>query len=209
MTFGSYYLGFLMRPSRSSALLVSDERRVRFALLAFAIPVVGYTLVYFGLAQSGAYPSSFAPWLAIPAEGYYSVNRFLLAPSMFAAWILAAGVVQLLGRLVCAKGSFEDTLSVLGFAISIASWSLLPHDLVVGTLGGLGVIDGRAHEHAMNAPTLARAILWFFMLVYLVAFGVLFTQTLRAAHRITLGAATFLGLSGFCVYQLVFVTFNR
>ena len=69
--------------------------------MAFVIPLVGYTIVYFGLARSGAYPSTFTPWLAIPAEGYYAYNRFLLAPSMFAGWVLASGVVQ---RLVSAKG---------------------------------------------------------------------------------------------------------
>jgi hypothetical protein len=32
---------------------------------------------------------------------------------------------------------------------------------------------------------------------------------LAAAHRVGRAAAAFLGVSGFAVYQLVFVTFNR
>lgn len=209
MTFGAYYRGFFVRPRRTAEALVADPRRVRFGLYAFLVPLVGYVLVYAGLGRSGAYPSTFAPWLAIPAEEYYRYNLFLLPPSILSGWLLASAVVQLLGRLFSAAGSFEDTVSVLGFAISIASWSLLPHDLVVAAMGAAHVIDGRAHEHAMNAPTLARTILWTFMALYAVAFPVLFTKAIGAAHRLRAGPAAFLGFVGFAVYQLVFVVFNR
>jgi hypothetical protein len=207
--FFSYYVGILCRPLRSVETLCADARRVRFGFYAMLVPVVGYTIVYVGLAESGAYPSAFAPFLALPAETYYRYNRFLLAPSILAAWILAAGVVQIVGRLVSARGSFEDTLSALGFAISIASFSLLPHDLTVALLGAAHIIDGRAHEHAMNAPTLARNLLWFFMLVYLVAYPLYLARALRGAHRVSAGAGWLLGITGFVVYQAVFVIFNR
>jgi hypothetical protein len=72
-----------------------------------------------------------------------------------------------------------------------------------------GAIDGRAHERAMNAPTLARAVLWFFMAVYVVAFPVLFTRAIRGAHHVGRGAAAVRGVTGFAVYQLVFLLFNR
>lgn len=209
MTFLSCYGGFFLRPGATAERLLSDERRLRLGLLALLVPLVGYVIVYMGLWQSGAYPSKFAPWLAIPAEQYYQYNIFLLPPSIIAAWLLASSVVQLLGRTLAARGSFEDTASVLAFAISAASWSLLPHDIAVALLGAAHVIDGRAHEHAMNAPTLARSVLWFFMAVYLVAFPVYFTRALASAHRLRTGAAVFLGVTGFAVYQLVFVLFNR
>jgi hypothetical protein len=209
MTFRDYYLGFFLHPRATAEKLVTDERRVRFGFFALLVPLVGYVLVYLGLSRSGAYPSTFSPWLALPAETYYRYNVFLLPPSILGAWLLASAVVQMAGRAVSARGSFDDTVSVLGFAISVASWSLLPHDLTVAALGAAGVIDGRAHEHAMNAPTPARDILWFFMAVYLIAFPLLFTAALGAAHRIRRVAAGFLGALGFIVYQMVFVLFNR
>jgi hypothetical protein len=208
-TFRAYYLGFFLHPRATVEALVADERRVRFGFFALIVPLVGYVLVYLGLSRSGAYPSVFSPWLALPAESYYRYNVFLLPPSILAAWLLASAVVQMAGRAVSAQGTFEDTASVLGFAISAANWSLLPHDLTVAALGAAGVIDGLAHEHAMNAPTPARDVLWFFMAVYLVAFPLLFTVALGAAHRIRTVAAAFLGASGFVVYQMVFVVFNR
>ena len=209
MSFRDYYLAFFWRPRQAAEALAADGRRVRFGFYALLVPLLGYVIVYFGLSRSGAYPSTFTPWLNIPAESYYRYNLWLLPPSIVAGWLLSAAVVQLLGRIVGARGSFEDTASVLGFAISVASWSLLPHDVLVAVLGATHVIDGRAHEHAMNAPTLARDVLWFFMAVYAVAFPVLFTKVLRGAHQLGAGAAAFLGIAGFVVYQLVFVTFNR
>jgi len=61
--------------------------------------------------------------LAIPDDVYYCYNMFSAAPSMFLAWILAAGVTQLLGHLFSGQGNFEDTLSVLGFGINSSSSS--------------------------------------------------------------------------------------
>lgn len=209
MTFPSCYRSFFLRPGDTVDRILAEERKLRLGMLALLVPLVGYLIVYLGLSQSGAYPSKLAPWLAIPAEQYYRYNIFLLPPSILAAWLLASAVVQLLGRLFAAKGSFEDTATVLAFAISAASWSLLPHDVAVALLGGFHVIDGRAHEHAMNAPTLARHVLWFFMAIYMLAFPIYFTKALARAHRLRTGAAVFLGLTGFFIYQLVFLLFNR
>ena len=208
-SFAGYYRGFFLHPKDSARVLAQDARCVRFGLIAFLVPTIGYSIVYWSLARSGAYPSKFAPWIAVPAEHYYTANQYFIVPSLFGAWILASGVVQLLGRFVSARGSFESTFGVLGFAISIATWSLLPHDLVVGILGGLHIIDGRAHEHAMNAPTVARALLWSFMFVYFLAFPTYFVKAVRAVHGVGTRAAIFLGVSGWVVYQFVFLIFNR
>jgi hypothetical protein len=71
------------------------------------------------------------------------------------------------------------------------------------------VIDGRAHEHAMNAPTVSRAVLWFFMAVYAVAFPVQFACAVRGVHGVGRAAAVLLSVAGFALYQTVFLLFNR
>jgi len=101
-----------------------------FQLLTLrCINAILYTLVYIFLTIGGGAPSSFDPWLAVPKDVYYYYNQFWLAPSMFGCWILAAGVAHLLSRLFAGKGSFEDTLSVFGFGITIATFFALLHDL--------------------------------------------------------------------------------
>lgn len=209
MRFAATYKAFLLRPRETAAALAAEERRLRLGLQAFLVPVLGYVIVYVGLGRSGAYPSKFSPWLAIPAEEYYRWNLWLLPPSMFAGWLLASAVVQLASRALGGVGRFEDTVAALGFACSAAHWTLLPHDVAVGVLGGLHVIDGRAHEHAMNQPTLARTLLWVFAGAYGIAFPWFFARAIAGAHRLSGGRSLLAGLLGFVVYQLVFVTFNR
>ena len=85
---------------------------------------------------------------------YYYYNQFWLAPSMFGCWILAAGTAHLLSRLFSGKGSFEDTLSVFGFEITIATLFALLHDLPDSFLGAIGILDMRWYELALNSPTI-------------------------------------------------------
>jgi hypothetical protein len=208
-SFKDYYLGVIFRPARTFEALLADERRLKFGLLALLIGVVLYTLVYVFLTIGGGAPSSFTPWLAIPKEVYYYYNRFFLAPSMFMGWILAAGVAQLLSRPFGGKGSFEDTLSVFGFGISIASLVSLTHDLPDTFLGAIGLLNLKEYEVALNSPTIWRTILWILYSLYFILFFVLFPKGVGAAQRLRSGPAVLVGLLAALVYLVVFVIFNR
>lgn len=208
-SFGAYYRGVVLKPRRTFDALVEDPRRLRFGALALGVTAILYTLVYVFLFAGGAHPTTFAPWLAIPAEDYYRYNRFLLAPSIFLAWLTAGGVVQLLGHFVRGSGSFEDTLAVLGFGIAIPNLASLAHDLPVSFCGAIGVIDAMQHEAAMNAPGPWRTLLWSSYSAYLVWFLVVFPKAVGAAQRVRALPALLLGVLGFVTYQLIFMLFNR
>jgi hypothetical protein len=188
---------------------MGDPRRLRLGALAILSNAAFYTLVYVLLVMGHGRPTAFKPWLAIDREVYYRWNVFLLAPSMVLSWIVAAGVGQLLARPLGGRGSFEDTLAVLGFGAAVASWTTLAHDLVTAGLGAFHIIDQRAYEDALNEPTVFRAILWLLMGGYVAAFVLLFAKGLAAAQRVGRGAAALLGTSAFAAYQAVFVLFNR
>lgn len=207
--FARYYLGTLLRPSRTFADLMSDPRRLRFGSLALLSNAILYTLVYVFLTLGGGSPSSFKPWLAIAPENYYAIDRFMLAPSMFCCWILAAGVAQLLGRLAGGKGSFEDNLSAMGFAIAAASLASLLHDLPDSFLGGVGLLDLQAYEVVLNSPTPWRTLLWICYGSSALLFLVLFPKAVRAAQGIGRVASLVIGIAGFAAYQGVFLVFNR
>jgi hypothetical protein len=209
-SFRSYYLGTIIRPRRTFAALLADDRRLRHGLLALALNAALYTLIYAFLWHGGGAPSSFTPWLAIPKDVYYAYNRFLLAPSMVAGWMLAAGVAQLLSRPFGGKGSFEDTLSVFGFGISIACLASLAHDLPDSLLGAIGLLNLREYEVVLNTPmTIGWAILWTCYSLSFLWFLVLFPKGVAAAQRIGRGPAVLVGVLSFAVYQFVFLIFNR
>jgi hypothetical protein len=208
-SFKDYYFGTIFRPRRTFEALMADSRRLKFGLIALLLNTFLYTLVYVFLTKAGGAPSSFTPFLAIPKDVYYFYDQFILAPSMFLCWIAAAGTAQLLSHLVSGKGSFEDTLSVLGFAISIACLASLLHDLPDSFLGAVGLLDQQAYELALNSPTIWRTILWFLYGLSAVLFVVLFPTGIRAAQRIKLRPAILVGIPAFIVYQFIFLIFNR
>ena len=207
-SFWAYYFG-MIRPRRTFDALMVDDRRLRFGLLAFAISATLYLFVYIFLTMGGGAPSSFTPFLAIPLDSYYFYDRFMLLPSMFGAWILAAGVAQLLSHPFGGKGTFEDNLSVFGFAIGIAVLASLLHDLPDSFLGAIGVLNLREYEVVLNSPTIWRTILWTLYGLSFVLFLIFFPKAVGAAQRIRRGPALLVGILAFVTYQGVFLIFNR
>jgi hypothetical protein len=208
-SFKDYYFGTIFRPRKTFEALMADSRRLKFGLVALLLNAFLYTLVYVFLTIGGGAPSSFTPFLAIPKDVYYFYDQFILLPSMFLCWIAAAGTAQLLSHLVSGKGSFEDTLSVLGFAIFIACLASLLHDLPDSFLGAIGLLDQREYEIALSSPTIWRVILLTLYSLSILWFLVLFPIGIRAAQRIKLGPAILVGVPAYIVYQFIFVIFNR
>lgn len=208
-SFWSFYKGLFLRPTTTFRELLVDDRRVKFGFFAVLIPAIAYTLFYIMASNAGGAPSTFKPWLALPIANYYYYDIFLVAPSMLLCWIFSSGVVHLFARLFSGKGTFEDTVTVIGFGISVATWSTLIHDLTDAFLGFIGVIDLREYEAALNGPTFWRMLLLTLFAIYLVWFLFLFTTGIATAHSQPKWKAFILALIGLLAYQVVFLVFNR
>ena len=128
--FWAYYFRTFLKPQRTFNTFITDSNSYKYGFLYMLIPLIGYTVMYVLLTIGNGAPSVFTPWLNIPKENYYAVNRFLLAPSMIMSWLLAASVMQILSRWAKGSGSYEQTLAVIGLCISIAMWGTLVHDLI-------------------------------------------------------------------------------
>jgi len=208
-SFFAYYRSMFLAPSRTLAELLRDDRRVKFGFFAVLIPALGYTLFYIMASVAGGAPSTFKPWLALPIESYFFYDIFIVAPSMLLCWIFSSGVVQLLSRCFSGEGAYEDTTTVIGFGISVATWSTLVHDLTDAFLGAVGVINLREYEAALNTPTFWRGLLLTLFAIYFAWFLILFTKGIRAAHRLSGWQSFFLALIALLAYQGVFLIFNR
>jgi len=165
--------------------------------------------MYILLTIGNGAPSVFTPWLNIPKEDYYSINRFLLAPSMILCWIVASAIIQILSRIFKGVGTFEQTLAVIALTISIAMWGGLIHDLPMSFLSAVGIINARQHEIDMNSPTIFRTLLWIFYSIYFVAFMILFPISVKVTHKLTTAKSIFIGWTGFICFQIIFLIFNR
>jgi hypothetical protein len=205
--FSYYYWSTVIKPGEAFRGLIKEPGFLKYSFLAVLITATLYTLVYVFLVSGGGQP--FKPWLDIPVESYYQYNVFFCAPSMFLAWTLAAGVVHLLSRFITPVGTFEQTLSVFGFGISIASWSTGIHDILTSLMGAVHIINQREYELALNTPTIWRTILWILLVAYVAWFIILFSKGVKAVYTVKTWQATLLGSTAFIIYQLFFLIFNR
>jgi hypothetical protein len=57
------------------------------------------------------------PWLAIPPEQYRFYQLFFYVPFGLIAWILGAGLIQILCRALGGQGTFEQNLNILGIVV--------------------------------------------------------------------------------------------
>jgi hypothetical protein len=197
------------KPRKTFEALISQENLYKRSLVYISIPIVCYTLMYIFLTMAKGAPSTLTPWLNISKDDYYSINRFLLAPSMIICWFTATAFIQVVCRLIGGKGSFEQTLSTISLSISIAMWGALIHDLPMSFLSAIGVIDARQHEIAMNSPTIFRTILWICYLIYFITFLMLFPLSVRVVHKLNWIKSIAIGSLAFIIFQTIFLIFNR
>ncbi len=209
VSFMQYLSGTLLHPRHTFDRLLQDERRLKLGFFALLISIVLYTLVYVFLTIGGGAPSSFTPWLNVSKEVYYSYNRFWLAPSMIAGWILAAGVAYLLSRLVSGKGSFDDLLGVFGFGITVATIISALHDVTDSFLSAIGLLDQGWYELQLNTPTIWRTTLFTLYGIALVLLFVYLIVGVYRAQKIKIGHALWIGSIAAVTYQTFFMVFNR
>lgn len=207
--FRQTYFGAFIKPVKAFESLLSRDNYFALSFLFILIPIVAYTLMYIFLTIGNGAPSVFTPWLKIPKDEYYAINRFLLAPSMILCWIAASGLMQVLSRLSGGKGTYEQVLATIALSISIAMWGGLLHDLPMSFLSATGVIDARQHEIDMNSPTIFRTLLWICYMIYFIAFMTFFPLAIKIAHKLGTVKSIVIGWTGFICFQVIFLIFNR
>ncbi|HSW54753.1 MAG TPA: YIP1 family protein [Ignavibacteriaceae bacterium] len=205
----SDYFQTVYKPQKTFQEMIIKDNLYKRSLVFISIPIVCYSLMYIFLTIANGAPSTLTPWLNISKENYYSINRFLLAPSMIICWFTATSFIQVVSRLLGGTGTFEQTLSTISLSISIAMWGALIHDLPMSFLSAVGVIDAKQHEIAMNSPTIFRTILWICYSIYFIAFFILFPISVRVVHKINWIKSITIGSSAFIIFQTIFLIFNR
>ena len=203
------YLQTVYKPRKTFEELIIKDNLYKRSFAYITIPIVCYSLLYIFLTIANGAPSALTPWLNISKENYYSINRFLLAPSMIICWFTATSFIQVISRLLGGAGTFEQTLSTISLSISIAMWGALIHDLPMSFLSAVGVIDASQHEIAMNSPTIFRTILWICYSIYFIAFFILFPISVRVVHKLNWKKSIIIGSLAFIIFQTIFLIFNR
>jgi hypothetical protein len=204
----AYFGAFVRHPARACAQLLDDPARVRYGFLAVLTVGLGYALTVAGIAWSGGTPSP--PWLVIPAAEYFTWEVLFVAPVTVLCWVLAGGVMYLLSKPLGGRGSFDDTLAVLGFAIAFATCISLIPDAIRALLTSAGVMNRAAWEKAISEPGTADFVfLWAYMIAYVLALLCVFPVSVAWSQRLRSWRAIVVGIAGAVLYQGVYVIFIR
>jgi hypothetical protein len=111
------------------------------------------------------------PWLNIPADQYRYYELFFYIPYGILAWIFTAGVVQTLAIALGGKGTFANTLNIVGILI------FTPF-VFIDTIDAIFMILNAGDWHIVfNSITRSIYVLWSGLLL---VFGLIKIHELRA-----------------------------
>ncbi|NIM90658.1 MAG: hypothetical protein GTO17_06880 [Candidatus Aminicenantes bacterium] len=197
----------MIRPRQSFIQLREDPKALGQGLKAILLIGGLYTFTVTGLALVDA--EIMAPGvLKIPGEAYYFWEIFFTLPVMISGWILAAGIIQLLSRAFQGRGTFEVTLALLGFAITLPMFmTWIPE-----TIGTIIFLTGLAtHEQWVTLATetsFGKVFNWVYQLLFLIWLMILVPLAVSIAQKLRLYVAAgigFLSLIIFMAFVLVFI----
>ena len=205
--FWAYLGGTVIRPHSTFTRLLADPHHLAYGVGVTALMGLLYTLTVIGMAIVKMEITT-PPWLIIPAENYYFWQIFFAAPVFLAGWILAAGLVQLLSKPFGGAGTFEGTLAVLGFAMTIPCFvTWIPE-----TLGTVLMLTGVMTQEQWLAITarpgfwqiFAQAYLFVALGWYLLLFpiAVAVAQKVRWWGAVVVGAVTLVAVG---LWNFVFI----
>jgi hypothetical protein len=148
--------------------------------------------------------------LVIPASDYFKWEALFSAPVTVFCCVLAAGIMHLLAKRFHGRGTFDDTLALVGFAVALATFISLIPDGARAALTVFGVLSRPAWEQAVSQPgTPDWLFLWGYMTAYLIALPCLFAAAVVTAEGLRPWRALAVGLAGAIVYQGIYFIFIR
>ena len=198
LKFLQYSVDLIIRPHVVLRALLGDPRRVVFGFLG---PLILAAVYFIGISVALAMNAAHLPQLLvlnIPAEQYYSYERFFILPVGLAGTILTSGVIRLVGRWWNGQGHFEDLFALLGFSLIVVAVVMGLPDLAIAILVGIGILAPPGFEFI--GPHVWLGTLWYLLLTIL---------AVKEVERLSWGRSIGLALMGFVVNGVVQFIFIR
>jgi len=206
--FWSYLGGAVINPRRTFNLLLTDPKLLTYGISAVLLIGVLYTLTIIGLAVVGADISAPA-WIAIPAEDYYFWEIFFAMPVYFLAWILATGLAHLMSKAFKGRGTFEGTLAVLGFALTIPSFVTWIPETIGTILFLLGVMSQAEWREIIARPGFGQVFAVAYQFIAVAWYLILFPIAIAATQKLRWWQAAIVGTLTVAIVGLVILIFIR
>lgn len=208
MNFWHYFLKVIIKPNSTFDALKDDPKRLKYGLVAVFLLSSLYTITVIGLAIQNAH-TAVEPFLRVSSQEYYKWQVFFIFPVMFSDLILVSGLAYLIGKLFYGKGTFDDNLAALGFAVTIP-WYLT---WIVETFGVvlifLGVVSHDEWLKAISQPGFWNSFNTFYQLVPVLWYLVLVYLAIKRTQRLNLLPSIFVVIVSAIFFGLVMFVFIR
>ena len=188
-----YIIGTIITPRKTFEEILQDEKGKRYSFITMLVWCVLYGLNCLQLYFKGETP--WPIWINIPVDQYYLWESFFLPPLNLLLWVLFSALIYLFSDSKNAKGTFEQVLSVIGFAWSISAFFMffLP-DFIIMTF---------YNKQIFNLLLPVYGSLYFVWMIFLCALG------LKTARQINLFKSLLICLIAFIIIFPIGFTFIR
>lgn len=208
MNSNSFFWGTIFMPKRSWKALLDEPRAISKAWRMILFLSLLFSLEAFCLGLAGA--EIIAPaWIAIPSENYYFWQSFIVFPVFGFSWILISALAHLWSKGLRGKGTFEGTLSVMGYALSLPLFILW----LLRIAGALLLLSGLATQgelvEELSQPGFLQSFFFgYHGLVGLWLFG-LVSGAIGVSQKLRFWKAFFLGLLISGIFIIILAIFIR
>jgi hypothetical protein len=164
--FISFQIGIIFHPIITFRKILRHEKRFSFGFITILLFGTGYTIGVIFAYSFGHHPYGIPIVLKIPIEQYYLYEAFFLLLLTISTWILLAGLIRIISIPFKGKGSYEDTLSLLGFPFIILLLFMLIPDIINDYLFKK-IITNNIYWNIINPIRLFIPTLWVMILHFL------------------------------------------
>ncbi len=166
--FITFQLGIIIHPISTLKQFLKHERRLFYGFITILLFGICYTIAVIFAYIFGHLSYGIPIILKIPIEKYYLFESFFLLPVTISTWIIMAGLIQIISIPFKGKGSFEDTLSMIGLPYILLVIFMLIPDIITDYLLPKSIVRSYAYWNIINLIKLFLATFWI-MIIHIIA----------------------------------------
>lgn len=196
----TFQLGIILHPIFTLKKYLKHENRLLYSFITILLFGIFYTIGVVFAYIFEHLPYGIEIILKVPIEKYYLYESFFLLPVTICTWILLAGLIQIISILFKGKGSFEDTLSLIGLPFFILIIFMFIPDIIIDYLMPKSIIESYIFWNIINPIRLLLVSFWI-IIIHIIA--------VKEVQKLTNIKAIIITILSYIPYMAIILTYIR